>query len=78
MGVSVDTNKIKDVLEWPRPQSVCALHGFLGLARSYKKFIKDFGLPTIPLTSLLKTNSFTWTIVVKEAFTKLKDVVTTA
>lgn len=74
----MDTDKIKDILETPRPQSIHALRGFLGLAGFYRKFIKNFGLLAVPLTSLLKTNSFTWSTAAEDAFAKLKDVVTTA
>ena len=31
-GVKVDPNKIKAIIEWPRPKSISKLRGFLGLA----------------------------------------------
>ncbi|XP_019183647.1 PREDICTED: uncharacterized protein LOC109178468 [Ipomoea nil] len=77
-GVSMDSAKIKDVLDWPTPQSTRALRGFLGLAGFYRKFIKDFGLLAAPLTTLLKSHSFNWNTVADGAFAKLKSAVTSA
>ena len=42
-GVEVDVNKIKAIVEWPITNSAKALKGFLGLAKYYRKFIKDYG-----------------------------------
>ena len=49
-GVAMDNGKVQAILDWPKPRSVRALRGFLGLANYYRKFIKDFGTVAAPLT----------------------------
>jgi hypothetical protein len=77
-GVAMDVSKIQAITEWPRPRSVRALHGFLGLTGYYRHFIKDFGTTAAPLTSLLKRDAFQWTDAVEAAFGALKQALTTA
>jgi hypothetical protein len=59
-GVAMDVSKVQAVTEWPRPRSVRALRGFLGLAGYYRRFIKEFRTIAAPLTSLLKRDAFQW------------------
>ena len=55
------------------PNNVKQLRGFLGLACYYRKFIRQFGIISRPLTNLLKKKTlFTWTPQVHEAFLSLK------
>jgi hypothetical protein len=42
-GMAVDPDKIKAITSWPQPVIVWQLKGFLGLARYYQKFIKQYG-----------------------------------
>jgi hypothetical protein len=49
------------------------LKSFLGFARYYRKFVRNFGIICKPLTELLKKHSlFQWTSVHQEAFAALK------
>ncbi|KAI9159645.1 hypothetical protein LWI28_000592 [Acer negundo] len=40
--VAADKSKIKGMLDWPKPTSIKALTGFLGLTCYYRKFVKGF------------------------------------
>jgi hypothetical protein len=71
-GVRVDPKKIEAMQDWPHPKTLKILHGFLGLAGYYRKFVKNYGKIVAPLIALLKKNSFTWTPIVAQAFQTLK------
>jgi hypothetical protein len=68
----VDPKKIESMQYWPRPKTLNILHGFLGLMGYYRKFVQNYGNIAAPLTSLLKMNSFTWTLAIYHAFQALK------
>eukprot|EP00253_Pinus_taeda_P012524 PITA_12524 len=72
-GLQVDPNKVV-VIQWvPPPQKVRDVNSFLGLARYYRRFIKDFSKLTSPLFGLLgKDVEFIWTSNCQEALDALK------
>src|SRR5438046_10561311 len=51
-GRKVDPDKVEKVKNYPRPENISQLRGFLGLASYYRKFIKDFYKNAKPLTTL--------------------------
>ena len=65
--VAMYTQKVACMLQWPYPQSMKEICGFLRLTRYYHRFVKDYGVLAQPLTSLLKKNSFEWTETTKLA-----------
>jgi hypothetical protein len=75
--VSMDDDKISAVQAWPRPCSVKALRGFLGLTGYYRRFIANYGSIAAPLTVLLKKEAFVWTPDATAAFDALKVALTT-
>jgi hypothetical protein len=72
-GVQTDPAKIQAVQDWPNPTNHKQLRGFLGLSGYYRKFIKNYGAISRPLTDLLKKNTpFVWTPALQESFDTLK------
>ena len=53
-GIHASPEKVKAVLDWPRPKSVHDVRSFLGLASYYRKFIKGFSQLAKPLTDLTR------------------------
>lgn len=57
-GVSTDPKKIEVMKNWPKPHNLRELRGFLGVTKYYRKFIRQYGLISKPLTNLSKKNAF--------------------
>jgi hypothetical protein len=53
-GISVDTTKVQEVMDWKPPTSVHQIRSFLGLAEYYHRFIPDFSKIAKPMMELLK------------------------
>jgi hypothetical protein len=78
-GVSVDPNKVQEVMDWKVPTTVSEVRSFLGLAGYYHRFIPDFSKIVKPMTSLLqKDHKFVWTEECEAAFHTLRKLLTTA
>jgi hypothetical protein len=72
-GVSVDPDKVKDVLNWMPPTTASEIWSFLGLAGYYRQFIKDFSKIAKPMTKLLEKNkTFEWTTECQASFEELR------
>jgi len=41
-GIKIEEQKVKRVLDWPRPKCVKDIQKFLGLANYYRRFVKNF------------------------------------
>ena len=77
-GVHTDPNTVDKVRDWPRPGTAKEVRKFLGLAGYYRKFVRNYGVISRPLTNLLKKNIvFVWTSLHEEAFVALKTGLTT-
>lgn len=74
----MDNDKVQAVANWPQPQYVRGLRGFLGLAGYYRRFIHNFGSIAAPLTQLLKKEAFQWSDSASQAFVALKEALTAA
>jgi hypothetical protein len=78
-GLSTDPAKIQAIVSWLTPSNVRVLHGFLGLAGYYRKFVRNFGVTARPLTNLLKKDAaFVWMPDHDSAFATLKQALSSA
>nr|KYP63443.1 hypothetical protein KK1_018012 [Cajanus cajan] len=74
LGVSTNLNKIEAMLNWPLPQTIKRLRGFIGLIGYYRRFVKGYGVVVKPLTDILKKDGFSYTQDAKLAFQRLKEL----
>ncbi|CAN6301690.1 unnamed protein product, partial [Urochloa humidicola] len=78
-GVSTDPSKLTTIQNWPVPTNLKELRGFLGIAGYYRRFVKNFGMLSKPLTDLLRKGQlFIWTPATEQAFQLLKKALTPA
>ena len=72
-GLEMSKEKVKAVLEWPKPRTLKELQSFLGFAGYYRKFIKGYGEIAALLTELTKKSKpFDWTPECQQHFKSLK------
>jgi hypothetical protein len=62
-GVSTDPSKISIVQNWPVPENITELRGFLGLAGYYRRFTKDYEKICRPLFDSLKKENSIWELI---------------
>jgi hypothetical protein len=53
-GTTTDRSKVAVVIQWLTPSNVKELRDFLGLVGYYRRFIKNYGVISRPLSQLLK------------------------
>src|SRR6266496_5634855 len=72
-GISMDLEKVKEVVEWKVPTNVHEVRQYLGLCSYYRKFVKNFSLYAAPLQELTrKEEPYVWTPERQKAFETLK------
>ena len=77
-GISVDPDKTKAVMDWPRPMIVTKIRNFLGLADYYRRFIEGFARLSSPITKLTrKGEKFEWNDACEHTFQEFKRKLTT-
>jgi hypothetical protein len=78
-GISMDPDKVWEVLDWKPPRTMHQVCSFLGLAGYYRRFILNFSKIAKPITDLLKKDEkFVWNTKCDEAFQTLKKLLTTS
>ena len=78
-GIKVDKVKVETIEKLQYPINVKGIQSFLGHARFYQRFIKDFSKISKPLCKLLEKDSpFDFTNECKLAFNRLKEALISA
>ena len=78
-GIATDPEKIRQILEWPVPQNLKEVRGFLGLTGYYRRFAEGFAAVATPLHALTGKNvPFQWSNECQMAFDELKRRLTSA
>lgn len=80
-GLRTDPDKVKAIINFPRPTSFTELKRFIGLASWYRRFVENFSIVAAPLHNLTKGKKhrkLVWTDEAEKAFLKLKTLLTTA
>ena len=73
-----DESHVKKIKDWPPCQDLTQARGFLGVTGLVRMFIKDYALIAHPLTKLTrKSQDFEWGVDQVEAFSRLKEIITT-
>ena len=77
-GVQMDPEKVRIIMEMPRPNSVPDIKSFLGMASYYRNFVENFSKIAQPLNKLTpKDEPFVWSRDQEEAFVTLKNRMST-
>lgn len=79
-GIHANQERVKPIVEYPRPKSIKEIRRFTGMAGWYRRFIKGFSEISAPITELLKgrNRKFAWTDEAEQAFTDLKTALCSA
>jgi hypothetical protein len=78
-GITIDPDKVQEVMNWKPPTTVRQIRSFLGLAGYYRRFIPDFSRIVKPMTELLKKGAkFDEGQKCEDAFHTLRQHLTTA
>lgn len=75
-GLHPDENKIKAIVEAPKPSDVTQLKSFLGMVNYYGKFISNLSTILYPLHKLLRKNvNWAWSSECDDSFKKIKKAI---
>ena len=76
----MDPSKVSSIVEWPAPQSADELASFLGLAGYYRRFVHKYAdlADDVKQACLADDGSFRWCPAAQQAFTVLRDAITSA
>ena len=77
-GVRMDPEKIRAIVEWPRPKMVTDIRSFHNMVNVYRKYIWHFSEIAAPLTRVTKKDQkFEWNDEVERDLEELKRRMTT-
>ena len=74
---SIPNDKIKAIVDYPRPQTKRELHKFVGMANFYRALIPNFSDMSKPLYDIINQRKFIWNEAGERNFALLKKKLTT-
>ena len=84
-GVQPNNNKVKVILEFPKPTDSKSVRRFIGMINFYRRHIRGLAAVTRPLTALTRKDKttgrevqFKWTTECERAFSVMKEKLSTA
>ena len=80
-GIAPDPKKLEAIVQWPVPETVRDVRGFMGLSNYYRSSAKGFATVSAPLTRLMSDKikgKLPWTQEEQVAFNKVKQIMITA
>ena len=78
-GIRMDSDKVQVVLDWPVPNSLKQVQGFIEFCNFYRRFIKDFSKIVRPMLKLTRKDApFQWDSNCQKFFELLKSRITSA
>lgn len=77
-GVSVDPERIRAIVNYPRPENKTEVQRFLGMVNFVAKFIPNRSNILQPINVLTGSVEFVWEKIQENAFLKIKDILTKA
>lgn len=76
VGVKLDPDKIKAMIDWKIPKTLKKFKGFSWLTRYLWRFIRNYAQIASSMTNLLKKDNFMWTEKNTKSFEDLKITMT--
>ena len=73
-GLHADTDKMKSIRHWPRPQDYNDVQKFLGMVNYLAQFMPDISAYTSPLSGMSRMRLWTWGPLHKKCFASLKSI----
>lgn len=81
-GLHTNPDKIKAIVDYPKPRNTTEVKRFLGMTSWYRRFIQDFSELSAPITELIKgrqkRQGIVWTDNANKSFEELKKRLITA
>ena len=73
-GVKIEKEKVQKIIDWSVPRSVKDMQKFLGLAKYYRQFVKDFTSVAKPLHEITRKDvKWSWEERQWKVFEELKE-----
>ena len=78
-GLIIDDDKVRPILDYPRPKNIKQMRRFVGATSWYRRFIQDYAKISEPLTRLTKKSlNFNWGDEQEKAFQTLRSALTSS